>query len=251
MDRMETERIEGEPQSENPEDIAVLYSWAKLQGAKYRDFSASRRAYRAQMRHRAAELLQREVERRGQLEAEATATATEKAAREAEDVALLHDEAARRAALEAKQGESVVEEAASVRAMRTASELTQRATMERAEASRRAEAVAAAEAAARREELEMAEAHASAQRQARRYYDSDRRIAGEAEAGAGGATFDPYTAEAVQTRPDTIYYQPAPPEDDMRQPMRYRQFRDSGRFIVPQPDPGFAANADGPPEYVW
>ncbi len=40
---------------ETPEDVAVLYSWANLHGAKYRDFSASRREYRAQMRHRAAE----------------------------------------------------------------------------------------------------------------------------------------------------------------------------------------------------
>jgi cellulose biosynthesis protein BcsQ len=29
-------------QNETPEDIATLYSWANLHGAKYRDFSASR-----------------------------------------------------------------------------------------------------------------------------------------------------------------------------------------------------------------
>jgi len=244
MDRMETEKIDDETQSENPEDVAVLYSWAKLQGAKYRDFSASRRAYRAQMRHRAAEL-QRETERRAQLEAEATASATEKAAQEAEDVARFHDSAARRAALEAKQGESVIEEAASARAMRTASELARRAAAERVEAARRAEAVAAAEAAARREELEMAEAHVSAQRQARQYYESD----GRRTAAAGGATSDPYTADAVQTRPDRVYHQPTAPEDDM-QPMRYRQSRDSGRFIVPQSDPAHRVNPNAPLEYV-
>jgi cellulose synthase operon protein YhjQ len=53
---MEQERasLERRPM-ETPEDVAVLYSWANLHGAKYRDFSASRREYRAQMRHRAAE----------------------------------------------------------------------------------------------------------------------------------------------------------------------------------------------------
>ncbi len=244
MDRMETGRNEEETQSENPEDVAVLYSWAKLQGARYRDFSASRRAYRAQMRHRAAEV-QREAERRAQLEAEATAAATEKAAHEAEEVARFHDSEARRAALEAKQGESIIEEAASVRAMRTASELARRAAAERIEAARRAEAVAAAEAVARREELEMAEAHASAQRQARQYYEADERR----KVVPGGTTSDPYTANAVQTRPDRMYHQPAAPEEDM-QPMRYRQSRDSGRIAIPQSDPAHQANPNSPQEYV-
>ncbi len=47
--------IPEEALAETPEDVAILYSWANLQGAKYRDFSASRREYRAQVRHRAAE----------------------------------------------------------------------------------------------------------------------------------------------------------------------------------------------------
>ena len=34
------------------EDVATLYSWANLHGAKYRDFSASRQELRAQSRHR-------------------------------------------------------------------------------------------------------------------------------------------------------------------------------------------------------
>ena len=36
--------------SEAPEDVATLYSWANLHGAKYRDFSAPRREHRAQVR---------------------------------------------------------------------------------------------------------------------------------------------------------------------------------------------------------
>jgi cellulose synthase operon protein YhjQ len=73
MERQGTERIAGstngcpietggttfaeQPEDEVPEDVAILYSWANLQGAKYRDFSASRREYRAQKRSRTAEVL--------------------------------------------------------------------------------------------------------------------------------------------------------------------------------------------------
>ncbi len=49
------------PVSETPEDVAILYSWANVPGAKYRDFSASRREYRAQQRARQTEK-QREAE---------------------------------------------------------------------------------------------------------------------------------------------------------------------------------------------
>jgi cellulose synthase operon protein YhjQ len=38
--------------SEQADDVATLYSWANLHGAKYRDFSASRQQVRAQMRQR-------------------------------------------------------------------------------------------------------------------------------------------------------------------------------------------------------
>ncbi len=40
-------------ESEQADDVATLYSWANLHGAKYRDFSASRQEVRAQMRQRA------------------------------------------------------------------------------------------------------------------------------------------------------------------------------------------------------
>jgi cellulose synthase operon protein YhjQ len=36
-----------------PEDVAILYSWANLHGAKYRDFSATRQEARSQARNRA------------------------------------------------------------------------------------------------------------------------------------------------------------------------------------------------------
>src|SRR5690348_11679000 len=64
-----------------PEDVAALYSWANLRGAKYRDYSASRREHRAQVRYRAAKgLLEREL--KAQTDAEASAEAADREARE-------------------------------------------------------------------------------------------------------------------------------------------------------------------------
>jgi cellulose synthase operon protein YhjQ len=248
MDPMEPEKVDEELQSETPEDVAVLYSWAKLQGAKYRDFSASRREYRAQMRHRAAES-QRESERKAQAEAEVAASATEKAAREAEEVARFHESAARQAAGSALRGESAIEEAASVKAAQAAAELARRAASERIEAARRAEAVAAAEAASRREEREISEAHASAQRQARRYEESEvrRRAAAGPQPLVGGEISDPYPMEGGPITPDRIYHLPVVPQDDMA-PARFRQSRERN-VIVPQPEtPAFdASRADSAP----
>ena len=48
--------------NETPEDVATLYSWANLHGAKYRDFSASRAQTREKARQRVQEAI--EAERR-------------------------------------------------------------------------------------------------------------------------------------------------------------------------------------------
>lgn len=82
MDKRSKERTDEMPSVETPEDVAVLYSWANLHGAKYRDFSASRREYRAQLRHRAAEQA-REQELRAQAHAESAASVADKAALQA------------------------------------------------------------------------------------------------------------------------------------------------------------------------
>jgi cellulose synthase operon protein YhjQ len=52
-----TERNQADP-NEPPEDVAALYSWANLHGAKYRDFSASR----AQTREKAHQRLEQVIE---------------------------------------------------------------------------------------------------------------------------------------------------------------------------------------------
>jgi cellulose synthase operon protein YhjQ len=183
MDSHGTDRTDDPAAAETPEDVAVLYSWANLHGAKYRDFSASRREYRAQLRHRAAQQV-REQALLAQAEAEEAAAAAELAARQAVKAA--------RSQESGESSESFVQNS-----LREAEEAARTAAAERVEAARRAEAAAVAEAAARREEREIAEAHASAARQAARYADSEirRRTSGLGAAHEPpGKMSDPYTA---------------------------------------------------------
>ncbi len=160
MDSQGTDRTDELATGETPEDVAVLYSWANLHGAKYRDFSASRREYRAQLRQRAAQQV-REQALLAQAEAEAAATAADSAGHRAVEAAHSH-----------RPGDS---DASTQRSLLQAEEAARTAAAERVEAARRAEVAAVAEAAARREEREIAEAHVSAQRQAARYADSEMR----------------------------------------------------------------------------
>ncbi len=50
-------------QNETPEDVASLYSWANLHGAKYRDFSASRAQTREKARQRVEQAMEEERQR--------------------------------------------------------------------------------------------------------------------------------------------------------------------------------------------
>ena len=83
------------PRLEVPEDVAVLYAWANLQGARYRDFSASRRESRAQMRQRAAQA-QREAEALAKAKAEESAAEAEREAIRAAEAPGLPDAQVRR-----------------------------------------------------------------------------------------------------------------------------------------------------------
>jgi len=207
MDSRSTDKTDEPVVAETPEDVAVLYSWANLHGAKYRDFSASRREYRAQLRHRAAEQV-REQALLAQAEAEAAAAAAESAARHAAQAARMH---------QAEDADSSMR-----RALREAEEAARTAAAERVEAARRAEAAAVAEAAARREEREIAEAHASAQRQAARYADSEIRRRSQAgtqppspqnpdQNPTQSPTQSPDQIPGHITDPYTIYSTPQPP----------------------------------------
>jgi cellulose synthase operon protein YhjQ len=166
MDSSGREAGDEEAVAGTPEDVAVLYLWANLQGAKYRDFSASRREYRAQVRYRAAQAM-RERELRAQAAAEVAAEAAQRAELAAMATAQLQD-----------AGDNRV---LRMQSLQNAEEAARTASGERMEAARRAEAAAHAVAVVLREEREIAEAQASARRQALRYAESEarrRRLAG-------------------------------------------------------------------------
>ena len=178
MDNRSNENFDELPTVETPEDVAVLYSWANLHGAKYRDFSASRREYRAQLRHRAAEQA-REIELQAQADAEAAADTAEHTLRRSEAAAHPSEDEAER--------------------LRQAERSAQIVTAERIQAARCAEAAAQAEAAARREELEIAEANLSARRQAAVYAEESRRHPYTTDCGEQdipGHMTDPYTPQS-------------------------------------------------------
>ncbi len=222
MDTQLTDNAE-EPLAETPEDVAILYSWANLHGAKYRDFSASRREYRAQVRHRAAEDL-RLAELQAKNEAEAAAADAERVAREAE-----------RAARTSDQFDNAAERE---RALQEAESAARRAAAERVEAARRAEAAAIADAVARREEREIAEAHASAQRQAARWADSEvrrRSLAGPqpVRLRVPGLASDPYEFADAPAH-----------EEALKMSQRSPVYPDSNRYADRFTRPGSSSEGD-------
>ncbi len=235
MDSHGTDRIDELPAADTPEDVAVLYSWANLHGAKYRDFSASRREYRAQLRHRAAEQV-REQELKAQTEAEAAATAADATARQAQTIAQSH--------------QSTQPESSRQQALREAGRASRIAAAERVEAARRAEAAAMAEAAARKEEREIAEANASARRQAARYADSEIRMR---ESGVHAAYTVPGEISDPYVPHPHLQSAPLPPERTYERPALQRhQPRPVSADVVtsPQPVVEYAAPASAPVQRV-
>jgi len=106
-------------QNQTPEDVATLYSWANLHGAKYRDFSASRAQTREKARLRAEQALDEENRNSGEAVIAAHVAEDERAAEEARAAEAAHDaevaaaEAARQAELAAQQArEQAAQEAA-------------------------------------------------------------------------------------------------------------------------------------------
>jgi len=107
-----TERDALSDPNETPEDVATLYSWANLHGAKYRDFSASRAQSREKARQRVEQVMEKEGLKARQ-DAEAARIAAARRAEEERDRAaelaaeqaarLATQETARQAALEAAQ----------------------------------------------------------------------------------------------------------------------------------------------------
>jgi cellulose synthase operon protein YhjQ len=190
-----------------PEDVAILYSWADLQGAKYRDFSANRREHRAQMRQRAAEQL-RLTELRAQAASEAAANKAEadaesaRVAAESAAAKLSASQAARTASSRSHAGaidkpweasgrSAEEDELARNASLRAVAQQARQAAANRAEAARRAEAAALATSIAQREQQEILDARASALRQAARY----------AEAGVRSGSAGEHPADIMELLP--------------------------------------------------
>jgi cellulose synthase operon protein YhjQ len=96
-----TERSALPDPNETPEDVATLYSWANLHGARYRDFSASRAQTREKARQRVEQAMEEEqLKARRDAEAVRIAEATRAAEERNRAVELLAEEAARLAAQE-------------------------------------------------------------------------------------------------------------------------------------------------------
>jgi cellulose synthase operon protein YhjQ len=224
---------------ETPEDVAILYSWAHVQDAKYRDFSASRREYRAQIRYRAAEQL-RLAALKAQSEAEAEAAKAEAEAAKAKAEAAIAEARLSRSretqfyapahtASPEKNRDQNQEQAERMResALRAAAEQMRRAAAERDEAARRAETAALADTIAQREEHEIQEARASGMRQAAQYRASGvrsrERRAAHPELEVPGLISDPYLPQAI---PEGEYFElPGTPSADLV-PDRFRQQRE-------------------------
>jgi len=83
-------------QNETPDDVATLYSWANLHGAKYRDFSATRALAREEARRRVEEAQEAEARRKQEEEDRRAQEEAQLAARKAAEAA----EAARQAEAE-------------------------------------------------------------------------------------------------------------------------------------------------------
>jgi len=223
------DRPEDPPNPGTPEDVAILYSWANIEGAKYRDFSANRREHRAQMRHRAAEQL-RMMQLQAQSEAEAAAAQAEFEAEQAHreaDAATAKLAAGRKLSSAADPASEEAVEMRRRTSLREAAQQARKAAAERLEASRRAEAAALADSIARREEREIAEAQASAMRQAAQYAEAEARGRQKKSAGAGpavpGRISDPYGSQEL---PEGAYFeQPGTPVSEL-EASRFRRQRE-------------------------
>lgn len=166
-----------------PEDVAILYSWANLPGAKYRDFSASRREYRAQQRAKQAENQRQAELARAQLLEEAAGREMEEARQALE---LAHR--GKRQAVDA-HGQTRAEEA-----FRQAAATASR---EREEAGRRQQSAETLRLRAQAARREMMDARRRAEEQAARYAEFNAQYREQADQRADaedlpGQLDDPY-----------------------------------------------------------
>ncbi|MDR3738845.1 MAG: cellulose synthase operon protein YhjQ/BcsQ [Terracidiphilus sp.] len=147
-----TERGPLYDQDETPEDVATLYSWANLHGAKYRDFSASRAQTREQSRLRVQHATEEE-QTRGQQPAEHPFEAERASAMQRMTETARADEDARQAELAAEcVRQQAAQQAAQEAARRAADLAAERAAQEAARKASEQAAEQAAQRAARQAE---------------------------------------------------------------------------------------------------
>ncbi len=117
--------------NEPPEDVAMLYSWANLHGAKYRDFSFSRAQIRERARQRAQQAIDEEREQ-ARLAAEARAQEGRRAAQAAlaEERARMAAEMAAQQAAAQQAVQQAAQQAAQLAARQAAQEAAQQAAQE-------------------------------------------------------------------------------------------------------------------------
>ena len=154
-----TDRNALSDQNETPEDVATLYSWANLHGAKYRDFSASRAQTREKARQRVQDAIEAE-RRRTREEADAEKLAEAHRLAEVAHAA----EAARQAEMAAQQA---AEQKAAQQAAQLAAQQAARLAAEQAEQQvAQLAAQQAAQQAARQAEMAARKAETAAQERA-------------------------------------------------------------------------------------
>ncbi len=168
---------------ETPEDVAILYSWANLPGAKYRDFSASRREYRAQQRARLAE-------EQHQAELQSAQALEEAARRELEEAQRALD------AAQQAEAEAAADAEAKLRAEEVFRQAEAHARVEQEEAQRRQQSAETLRLRAQAARNEMMAARKRAEEQAARYADFDaqyrQQMESRAEEPPPGQLDDPY-----------------------------------------------------------
>ena len=183
---------------ETPEDVAILYSWANLHGAKYRDFSASRREFRAQQRARIAE-------QQRQTELAAARDLEEAAQRELEEAQRLLDGTRMAEAAAAADAEAKLKAEEAVR------RAEERAQQEKLEAQRREQSAEELRVMAEKARGEMFEARKRAEDQAARYAEFDAQYRAEAKvrppSAVPGELADPYYYTG---QVDPAYFAPTP-----------------------------------------
>lgn len=208
--------------NETPEDVATLYSWANLHGAKYRDFSASRAQTREKARQRVQQAIEEERERiRKQAEAERTAEAAQA------------QEAAQQAAQSASQQVTqmyAAQRAAQDAARQAAQEAAQQAAAQLAaqESARQAAQAEAARLAAQQAQAAQAQAVQAAQQAAQAAQQAAQQAAWQQERYAALPTPAPMppASSYVSSEPAYSPYaapQPARPAAHPQQPAPMRE----------------------------